>query len=98
MELTVPAKKGETIGLDILNLGSGGEGAGMFNGFAVFVKGALLGKKVREEINLVKKNYAAGTLKEISEPSPERQEPPCPVYAACGGCQLQHLSYRGSLK
>lgn len=98
MELTVPVKKGETIELDILNLGSGGEGAGRFSGFTVFVKGALPGERVRAEINLVKKNYAAGIMKEILEPSPERQKPPCPVYASCGGCQLQHLSYRGQLQ
>ncbi len=98
MELTVPVKKGETIELDILNLGSGGEGAGRLNGFTVFVKGALPGEKVRAEINLVKRNYAAGTLKEILGPSPEREDPPCPVYDCCGGCQLQHLSYRGQLQ
>lgn len=29
---------------------------------------------------------------------PERVEPLCPVYEACGGCQLQHLNYTGQLK
>lgn len=35
---------------------------------------------------------------ELYEPSPDRVEPPCPVYRQCGGCQLQHLSYEGQLK
>ena len=30
-------------------------------------------------------------------PSEERVEPTCPIYEACGGCQLQHLSYDGQL-
>src|SRR5690606_30141661 len=26
-----------------------------------------------------------------------RQEPPCPVYELCGGCQLQHMTYEAQL-
>ena len=46
----------------------------------------------------VKKNYASGKVTAILEASPERVEPLCPVYEACGGCQLQHLNYTGQLK
>ena len=33
------------------------------------------------------------TLSKIIEAAPERVAPRCPVFGACGGCQLQHLRY-----
>ena len=38
-----------------------------------------------------------GKVLELRKPSPLRQDPLCPVYEACGGCQLRHLSYSGQL-
>jgi 23S rRNA (uracil1939-C5)-methyltransferase len=29
----------------------------------------------------------------IIDAAPERAAPPCPVFGACGGCQLQHMAY-----
>lgn len=53
---------------------------------------------MRVTITLVKKSYAVGALEEIVKASAERVEPACPVYKECGGCQLQHLSYKGQLE
>ena len=58
---------------------------------------ALPEEEVRVTITLVKKSYAVGALEEIVKASAERVEPACPVYKECGGCQLQHLSYKGQL-
>lgn len=95
MKQIIPVKQGDNITLTVNGLGSSGEGVGKYEGFTVFVKGALPEEEVRVTITLVKKSYAVGALEEIVKASAERVEPACPVYKECGGCQLQHLSYKG---
>ena len=36
-------------------------------------------------------------LTRVVEPAPERVAPPCPVFGACGGCQLQQMAYPAQL-
>ena len=88
----------DKITLKVTGLGSSGEGVGKTDGFTVFAHGALADETVEVELEQVKKNYASGKVTAILEASPERVEPLCPVYEACGGCQLQHLNYTGQLK
>lgn len=90
-------QKNEIVELGITGLGSSGEGVGRFEGFTVFVPGALPGEKVQAKLALVKKSYAQGRLQKILQKSPSRVAPRCPVYTQCGGCQLQHLSYEAQL-
>lgn len=97
MKQIIPVKQGDNITLTVNGLGSSGEGVGKYEGFTVFVKGALPEEEVRITITLVKKSYAVGALEKIVKASAERVEPACPVYKECGGCQLQHLSYKGQL-
>lgn len=92
-----PVQAGGGAELLIERLGSGGEGVARIKGFTVFVPGALPGERVRARIALVKKNYAAGVLEDVSEASPARAAPRCPVYGTCGGCQLQHMAYEAQL-
>ena len=98
MKQIIPVKQGDNITLTVNGLGSSGEGVGKYEGFTVFVKGALPEEEARVTITLVKKSYAIGALEEIVKASAERVEPACPVYKECGGCQLQHLSYKGQLE
>ncbi|MFZ9781979.1 MAG: 23S rRNA (uracil(1939)-C(5))-methyltransferase RlmD, partial [Bacilli bacterium] len=42
--------------------------------------------------------YAEGRITKRLTTSPQRVTPPCPYYEACGGCQLQHLSYQEQLR
>ena len=93
----VPVEKGKTYTIDILRLGTNGEGVGRVENFTVFVDGALPGETVTARITFVKKQYATGRLEKVQKPSEHRVKPPCSVYAECGGCQLQHLSYEGQL-
>ena len=91
MKIDIPVKKGDIIELVVTGLGSSGEGVGKYEGFTVFVKGALPEERVQVTVTLVKKSYAVGHLEAIITASPERVAPLCPVYEACGGCQLQHM-------
>ena len=90
--------KNEEYVLDIVDQGYEGEGIGKINGtFPVFVEGALKGEKVRVLIVKTKKNFAYGKLLDIIVRSPERTRPACRIYKKCGGCTLQHSSYKGQL-
>jgi len=60
----------------------------------VFIKGAVPGETVLVEIAERKRDYSIATVKEVIEPSPSRVKAPCPYFGRCGGCQLQHASYR----
>ena len=98
MEKNLPVKTGTVREFLIERLGSHAEGVAHIDGFAVFVRGALPGEKIRAQVETVKKSYATAILTEILEASPERTKPRCPVYELCGGCQLQHLSYDAQLR
>ena len=93
----LPVEKNKIYDVEILGLGTNGEGVGRLNDFTIFIEGALPAEKVTAEIIEVKKNYAVGKLQKILRESSERVKPFCPIYNECGGCQLQHLSYAAQL-
>lgn len=62
-----------------------------------FIKGAIPDETVEAEIVEKKKDYSITEVINIIEPSPDRQEPPCPVFGLCGGCHYQHISYERQL-
>ncbi len=89
---------GQKFPLTIKRLGINGEGVGFYKRNVVFVKGALPGEEVTVKVSKVQRNFAEADLLNVRKESEYRQEPSCPVYAECGGCQLQHLTYGGQLK
>ncbi|BAD74627.1 RNA methyltransferase [Geobacillus kaustophilus HTA426] len=93
-----PVAKNEYYDVTFTDLTHDGLGVAKVDGFPLFVKHALPGERAKVKAIKVKKGYGYGRLVELYEPSPDRVEPPCPVYRQCGGCQLQHLSYEGQLK
>lgn len=83
---------------DIISQGYEGEGiAKIDNKYPIFIEGALKGEKVKVRIVKVNKNFAYGKLMEVLEASEERVNPPCDIYKRCGGCKLQHASYKAQL-
>lgn len=84
--------------LDIVSQGYEGEGiAKIDDTYPIFIEGALIGEKVKVKIIKVKKSFAYGKLLEILEPSEDRCEPGCGIYKRCGGCKLQHSTYKEQL-
>jgi 23S rRNA (uracil1939-C5)-methyltransferase len=80
------AAAGATRRLDILHVGSQGDGVAIdASGASVFVPLTLPGETVE--------TTGAGErleLHQVLTPSPDRVVPPCPHFGVCGGCAVQH--------
>jgi 23S rRNA (uracil1939-C5)-methyltransferase len=83
--------------VEFSDLLANGQAVGRFDGMVVFVDGPLPGERARIRLTEVKAKYAVGEVVERETTSPDRAEPFCPVFGACGGCQVQHLSYPAQL-
>lgn len=90
-------KKGSTVELNIDNVAFGGRGIAREAGMVVFVEGAIPGDRVLARVTRRKPQYAEADTVEVLQPSPMRQQAPCPVFGACGGCKWQHFAYEGQL-
>ena len=90
-------KQDDIITLKIEALTADASGIGHSDGYAVFVPYVIAGETVRVKITYAKKNVAYGKLLEVTEPSPQRVAPECPVYGKCGGCRLSHMTYEAQL-
>ena len=71
-------RKNDIIDLTIEDLGVNGEGIGKVDGYALFVKAAVIGDVVKVKIMKAKKYFAFAKLLEVVKPSPYRVEPLCP--------------------
>ena len=91
-------EKNQEYDVDIIDLGIDGEGIAKIDGYTTFVKGALEGEKARVKMVKVNKDYGYAKLLDITETSDLREEPLCPNFGRCGGCELQHLNYESQLK
>ncbi|MDR2180022.1 MAG: 23S rRNA (uracil(1939)-C(5))-methyltransferase RlmD [Synergistaceae bacterium] len=79
--------------LTVEKIASDGSGIARTREGVVFVEGALPGEVVEAEIVKRKKDFALARLVQLIKTDDRRVPPPCPVFEACGGCQLQHASY-----
>ena len=85
--------------LKIDKLIPGGLGLGrLASGIVVLVRYVLPGEEVLVYETERKKDYIFASLEEVLLPSPDRIEPPCPVYGRCGGCDLQHAAPAAQLR
>lgn len=88
----------EPLEMVVTGISNTGLGVGRVNGRVYFVPFVLPGERIRF---LPRKNfstYSEGSLVEVLEPSAEREEPRCPHFGRCGGCQYQHMTYRRELE
>jgi len=92
------AVKAGTVEVTVRGIASGGAGVGdLPDGRVVFVPRTAPGDRARIEVVKDKPRWALGSLERVLEAGPGRTEPLCPLYAGCGGCQLQHLPYEAQL-
>ena len=89
--------KNQIVTITIEDIGNDGEGIGKYEGYTLFVKGALPGDVAKVKVLKAKKTYGYAKVEELVTPSPDRVAPKCAVAGRCGGCQLQHLSYERQL-
>lgn len=88
-------KLNDTVELTIEKLIYTGEGLARFGDekFVVFVKGALPNEKIKTKIVSLNKHFARGEILEIISASKFRTSPICPLYNACGSCNLGIADY-----
>mgnify|MGYP002627335461 CR=1 FL=1 len=91
-------KKNQVCRAVIEGYSSEGLGIARIEGQVVFVHRAVRGEECDVLILKVLKNAAFGKVTAIHTPSPHRQEPDCPYYGKCGGCDCRHMSYEEELR
>jgi len=77
---------------------SEGLGIAHVDGRVVFVHGAVRDEKCVIQILKVLKNCAFAKVMQVEELSSHRQEPACPYFGRCGGCDFWHISYEEELR
>ena len=87
----------ERITIVLEDITHSGEGVGRVDNMIVFVDGGVPGDTVEIEITAIKKTYMTGKILKLIIPSGTRQEPPCPYFGRCGGCQLLQVQYGAQL-
>lgn len=90
-------KKNDLINLTIEDMSAEGEGIGKVDGFAFFVKDAIIGDVIVARVTKLKKTYGYARLEKIVSPSEHRVEAPCAFHKQCGGCQIQAMDYAEQL-
>ncbi len=94
----IPVYRDQEVEADIVGIGTDGEGVGKYNGFTLFIPGALPGERVLAKVVKLKKQFGFARLLQVMSVSPDRVVAPCAIFSRCGGCQLQHLSYEAQLR
>ncbi len=84
--------------VEITGIGQAGEGVGRHEGLVLFVPGAVPGDRCLVAWEPGRRRMARARLLEVTQPSPDREDPPCPAFGRCGGCQLQAIGYAGELR
>lgn len=68
-----------------------GYGLARIDGKVVFVPYSVTGDEGEIELVEERKRYSMGRLTQMVKSSPWRDNPRCPYFGRCGGCQWQHI-------
>lgn len=75
-----------------------GVGIARVDNCVVFIENTCPKDEIKFKITKVNKSFAQGQIVEIITPSQHRVKPFCPMYNACGACQLQFIDYEYQLQ
>jgi 23S rRNA (uracil1939-C5)-methyltransferase len=98
LKLNIPVKRGDRLELDVETLASSGDGICRHEGYTLFAPGALPGDRVLGKVTKITPRFGVVDAIKRIESSPDRVDPPCPVFFKCGGCKFQELSYAKQLQ
>lgn len=98
MNMASEFEKNQLLTVEIVDMSAEGEGVGKSEGYPFFIKDTIIGDVAQIRVIKLKKNYGYGRLEKVLTPSPFRVEPSCEFHRACGGCQIQTMSYEEQLR
>lgn len=81
----------EAIEVKIESFGGLGDGIATYDGKPVFVAKSVAGDVLRVRVISENSEGKRAEIVEILQAGEDRRIPPCPYFAGCGGCGLQHL-------
>jgi 23S rRNA (uracil1939-C5)-methyltransferase len=90
-------RRGDLFELAVERFGERGEGHGRSGEYALELRGAVPGERVRAEVLWRRRNRLGARVAERLAPSPQAAVPRCAHFGACGGCSLQSLDYAAQL-
>jgi len=90
--------KNAILELDITGIDYMGYGISHYDNHTIFVDNALVGERVKAQINKVNDRLAFGKTLEIINKSLDRIKPECLYSTSCGGCNFLHVTYESELK
>ncbi|MBW3535746.1 MAG: TRAM domain-containing protein [Gemmatimonadetes bacterium] len=97
--MSAPPPEPGPVDVSVRAIAAGGAGvADLPDGRVVFVHRTAPGDRARVRVTRSKRSWARAELVTLLEPGPGRREAPCPHYARCGGCTLEHLEYAEQLR
>ncbi|UMZ74526.1 23S rRNA (uracil(1939)-C(5))-methyltransferase RlmD [Natranaerofaba carboxydovora] len=87
------SSKKEIVEAKCIDIDAEGKGIVNYNGQEIRISNLI--KDETAKIEIIKKGrHITGNLLKVLKPSPKRVKARCPHYDKCGGCQLQHMSYK----
>ena len=75
----------------------GGKGIAFLEKKAVFLPLVVPGDRIRIRQAADRGSYLEVLDSELVQASPDRQQPPCPYFGRCGGCDFQQMNPRRQL-
>lgn len=91
-------KVGQTLQVKTHSLSHEGLGVAKVDDFTIFILGMMDQEEGIVQITKLHKTYGQATMVSLLEVNPCRQTPICPIFDACGGCEIMHFKYPYQLR